>query len=217
METLAATPGIDSVGAVSSLPLNPVGIDYDLPVIVQGRPRPRAGRGAAGRFPHRHAGLLPHDAHRAQERPAVHRIRRPRRDSGRDHQRDHGEPDVSWRGSGRPAAAALRQAARNRRRRRVGQASRLQPRPTARNGGAQPAVPAWRHDHRGAQHDSSRRCSAPRSRGPCTRWIRSCRSRECGRWRSFSRRRWRSRDSPRCCSPASRCSRCRSRWSASTA
>ena len=43
METLAATPGIDSVGAVSSLPLNPVGIDYDLPVIVEGRPRPRAG------------------------------------------------------------------------------------------------------------------------------------------------------------------------------
>ena len=43
LETLAATPGIESVGAVSSLPLNPVGIDFDLPVIVQGRPRPRAG------------------------------------------------------------------------------------------------------------------------------------------------------------------------------
>ena len=28
---------------MSSLPLNPVGIDFDLPVIVQGRPRPRAG------------------------------------------------------------------------------------------------------------------------------------------------------------------------------
>lgn len=43
LETLAATPGLESVGAVSSLPLNPVGIDFDLPVIVQGRPRPRAG------------------------------------------------------------------------------------------------------------------------------------------------------------------------------
>ena len=43
METLAATPGLESIGAVSSLPLNPVGIDYDLPVIVEGRPRPRAG------------------------------------------------------------------------------------------------------------------------------------------------------------------------------
>ena len=35
MDKLAATPGIESIGAVSSLPLNPVGIDYDLPVIVQ--------------------------------------------------------------------------------------------------------------------------------------------------------------------------------------
>jgi putative ABC transport system permease protein len=34
---------VESVGAVSALPLNPVGIDYDLPVIVRGRPRPRAG------------------------------------------------------------------------------------------------------------------------------------------------------------------------------
>jgi putative ABC transport system permease protein len=43
VETLAAMPGIESAGAVSSLPLNPVGVDFDLPVIVQGRPRPRAG------------------------------------------------------------------------------------------------------------------------------------------------------------------------------
>jgi len=42
-ESLKNTSGIESVGAVSSLPLNPVGIDYDMPVIVQGRPRPRAG------------------------------------------------------------------------------------------------------------------------------------------------------------------------------
>jgi putative ABC transport system permease protein len=43
MESLKNTSDIESVGAVSSLPLNPVGIDYDMPVIVQGRPRPRAG------------------------------------------------------------------------------------------------------------------------------------------------------------------------------
>ncbi|MGH9173098.1 MAG: FtsX-like permease family protein, partial [Vicinamibacterales bacterium] len=43
MDKLAASPGIESIGAVSSLPLNPVGIDYDLPVIVQGRPGPRPG------------------------------------------------------------------------------------------------------------------------------------------------------------------------------
>ena len=43
MDNLAADPAIESIGAVSSLPLNPVGIDYDMPVIVQGRPRPRAG------------------------------------------------------------------------------------------------------------------------------------------------------------------------------
>ena len=43
LEHLAATPGLESVGAVSSLPLNPVGIDFDLPVIVEGRPKPRVG------------------------------------------------------------------------------------------------------------------------------------------------------------------------------
>ena len=43
METLTTTPGFESVGAVSSLPLNPVGIDYDMPVIVEGRPKPRIG------------------------------------------------------------------------------------------------------------------------------------------------------------------------------
>jgi predicted permease len=40
---LIDVPGVESVGAVSALPLNPVGTDYDLPVIIQGRPRPRAG------------------------------------------------------------------------------------------------------------------------------------------------------------------------------
>jgi putative ABC transport system permease protein len=42
-ERLNAVPGVESVGAVSALPLNPVGIDYDLPVIIEGQPRPRAG------------------------------------------------------------------------------------------------------------------------------------------------------------------------------
>jgi putative ABC transport system permease protein len=43
LESLAATPGVESVGAVSSLPLNPVGIDFDLPLFVEGRPKPRLG------------------------------------------------------------------------------------------------------------------------------------------------------------------------------
>ena len=42
-ERLEATPGVQSVGAVSALPLHPAGIDYDLPVIIEGRARPRAG------------------------------------------------------------------------------------------------------------------------------------------------------------------------------
>jgi putative ABC transport system permease protein len=40
---LRATAGIESVGTVSALPLNPVGTDYDLPVIVEGQPAPRPG------------------------------------------------------------------------------------------------------------------------------------------------------------------------------
>ena len=43
LENIAALPGVESAGAVSALPLNPVGIDYDMPVIVQGRPQPRVG------------------------------------------------------------------------------------------------------------------------------------------------------------------------------
>jgi putative ABC transport system permease protein len=42
-QRLRNAPGIEAVGAVSALPLNPVGTDYDLPVIVEGRPRSRAG------------------------------------------------------------------------------------------------------------------------------------------------------------------------------
>jgi putative ABC transport system permease protein len=44
LEKVAALPGVQSAGAVTSLPLSPVGIDFDLPVVVQGRPRPRAGQ-----------------------------------------------------------------------------------------------------------------------------------------------------------------------------
>jgi predicted permease len=43
VEELRAVPGVRSAAVVSSLPLNPVGIDYDLPVVVEGRPRPRPG------------------------------------------------------------------------------------------------------------------------------------------------------------------------------
>jgi putative ABC transport system permease protein len=40
---LRATAEIESVGAVSALPLDPVGTDYDLPVILEGKPRARPG------------------------------------------------------------------------------------------------------------------------------------------------------------------------------
>jgi putative ABC transport system permease protein len=43
-ERLQALPGIVSAGAVSALPLNAVGTDYDLPVVIKGRPRPPAGQ-----------------------------------------------------------------------------------------------------------------------------------------------------------------------------
>jgi putative ABC transport system permease protein len=36
-------PGVQAAGAVSALPLNPVGIDYDMPVVIEGRPRPKPG------------------------------------------------------------------------------------------------------------------------------------------------------------------------------
>ncbi len=66
METLAATPGIESVGAVSSLPLNPVGIDYDLPVDRRGPAAAACRARSRRRISACHAGLLPHHAHRAE-------------------------------------------------------------------------------------------------------------------------------------------------------
>jgi putative ABC transport system permease protein len=42
-ERLQSTSGIEFAGAVSALPLDPAGTDYDLPVVIQGKPRPRAG------------------------------------------------------------------------------------------------------------------------------------------------------------------------------
>ena len=43
LERVSAIPGVESAGAVSSLPLNPVGIDYDLPVVIEGKPPPQLG------------------------------------------------------------------------------------------------------------------------------------------------------------------------------
>jgi putative ABC transport system permease protein len=37
-------PGVQAAGAVSALPLNPVGIDYDMPVLIEGKPRPKPGQ-----------------------------------------------------------------------------------------------------------------------------------------------------------------------------
>ena len=49
-ERLRTIPGLEAVGAVSALPLNPVGVDYDLPVVVEGKPRPRAGEDVEADF-----------------------------------------------------------------------------------------------------------------------------------------------------------------------
>jgi putative ABC transport system permease protein len=43
IDRIETIPGVESAAAVSALPLNPVGIDYDMPVVVHGRPQPRAG------------------------------------------------------------------------------------------------------------------------------------------------------------------------------
>jgi putative ABC transport system permease protein len=43
LDRLKNIPGVESAAAVSSLPLNEVAIDFDLPVVVEGRPRPKAG------------------------------------------------------------------------------------------------------------------------------------------------------------------------------
>jgi putative ABC transport system permease protein len=43
-ERLKAVPGVESVGLVAALPLNPVGTDFDLPVVIAGKPRPPAGQ-----------------------------------------------------------------------------------------------------------------------------------------------------------------------------
>jgi putative ABC transport system permease protein len=44
VEHLEAVPGIVSAGMVTTLPMNPVGTDYDLPIEVEGRPVPQSER-----------------------------------------------------------------------------------------------------------------------------------------------------------------------------
>lgn len=50
VDRLKAVRGIQGVAAVTSLPLNPVGIDFDLPVFVEGRPQPPAGEAPQADF-----------------------------------------------------------------------------------------------------------------------------------------------------------------------
>ena len=140
METLSATPGIESIGAVSSLPLNPVGIDYDLPVLVEGRPRPRTGEEPQADFRmatpdyfrtmrialKRGRLFTEFDGHDAAPVAIINETMANQMFPGED--RD------------RPAAVAVWQATRNCRRDRVGEAPRLQPRTPAGNGGAESAV-----------------------------------------------------------------------------
>jgi predicted permease len=43
LDRIATVPGVLSAAAVSALPLNPVGIDYDMPIVIEGKPLARAG------------------------------------------------------------------------------------------------------------------------------------------------------------------------------
>jgi putative ABC transport system permease protein len=43
IDRIKALPGVESAGAVSALPLNVVGIDFDLPVVIEGQPNPKTG------------------------------------------------------------------------------------------------------------------------------------------------------------------------------
>ena len=90
---LRATAGIESVGAVSALPLNPVGTDYDCRQSSrEGPPAPRGG--TASRLSCGHGQLLSHDAHAVDRRTRIHGIRRPRHDASGDHQRHAGPTDI---------------------------------------------------------------------------------------------------------------------------
>ena len=44
MERIAALPGVSSVGATTALPMDPVGIDFDLPFVILDRPPPSRGQ-----------------------------------------------------------------------------------------------------------------------------------------------------------------------------
>jgi putative ABC transport system permease protein len=50
IERLKGAPGVQTAAAVSSLPLSRVGIDFDLPVYIEGRPRPPASEAQQADF-----------------------------------------------------------------------------------------------------------------------------------------------------------------------
>jgi predicted permease len=50
VDRVKVLPGVTSAAAVSALPLNPIGIDFDLPVFVEGRPPPSAGEAPQADF-----------------------------------------------------------------------------------------------------------------------------------------------------------------------
>jgi len=43
LNRIRSLPGVESAGAVTALPLNYVAIDFDMPVVIEGKPRPRPG------------------------------------------------------------------------------------------------------------------------------------------------------------------------------
>jgi putative ABC transport system permease protein len=50
VDRMKALPGVASAAAVTALPLNPAGIDFDLPVFFEGRPQPGAGEAPQADF-----------------------------------------------------------------------------------------------------------------------------------------------------------------------
>jgi putative ABC transport system permease protein len=51
IERLRRRPGVAAAGAVTTLPMNPVGIDYDLPFAADGNPPPATAGPAGGGLP----------------------------------------------------------------------------------------------------------------------------------------------------------------------
>src|SRR4029079_8622427 len=66
IERIKTIPGVESAAAVSKLPLNQVAIDFDLPVVIEGRPK-----GAPGQEPEADLRIATEDYFRTMGIPVV--------------------------------------------------------------------------------------------------------------------------------------------------